>query len=119
MLGLKETLDGMAKANGLRWYGHVIRRNNNNILKKAMILEVNGKRKRGRPKMTWRRQVEESVEKVGLKVEEAADRTRWREGVRAIAEGMSPAIFGDEKRTGLKLDMMMYRYFDHSYFSPS
>ena len=87
MLGLKETLDRMVKANGVRWYGLVIRRDNN-ILKKAMMLEVNGKRKRGRPKMTWWRQVEESVEKVGLKIEEAADRTRWRKGVRAIAEGM-------------------------------
>ena len=45
-------------------------------------------RKRERPKMKWKRQVEESVKKVGLKIEEAADRTRWREGVRAIAEGM-------------------------------
>ena len=57
MLGLKETLDRMAKANGVRWYGHVIRRDDDNILKKAMMLEVNGKRKRGRPKMTWRKQV--------------------------------------------------------------
>ena len=88
MLGLKETLDRMAKANGVRWYGHVIRREDDNILKKAMMLEVNGKRKRGRPKTTWRRQVKENVEKVELKIEEAADRTRWRKGVRAIAEGM-------------------------------
>ena len=87
MLGLKETLDRMAKANGVRWYGHVIRRDDN-ILKKAIMLEVNGKRKRRRPKMTWRKQVEKSVEEVGLKIEEAGDGTRWREGVRAIAEGM-------------------------------
>ena len=86
MLGLKKTLDRMVK--GVRWYGHVIRRKDENILKKAMMMEVNGQRKRGRPKMTWKRQVEESVKKVGLKIEEAADRTRWREGVRAIAEGM-------------------------------
>ena len=52
MLGLKETLEGMVKTNGVRWYGHVIRRNDNNILKKAMMMEVNGKRKRGRPKLT-------------------------------------------------------------------
>ena len=60
MLGLKETLDRMAKANGVRWYGHVIRRDDNNTLKKAMMMEVNGKRKQGRPKLTWWRQVEES-----------------------------------------------------------
>ena len=85
---LKETLDGMAKANGVRWYVHVIRRDDDNILKKAMMLEVNGQRKRERPKMTRRRQVEESVKKVGSKIEEAAGRRRWRESVRAIAEGM-------------------------------
>ena len=88
MLDLKKTLDRMAKANGVRWYGHVIRREDDNILKKAIMMEVNVQRKRGRPKMTWKRQVEESVKKVWLKIEEAADRTRWREGVRAIAEGM-------------------------------
>ena len=88
MLGLKETLDRMAKANGVRWYVHVIRRDDDNILEKVMMMEVNARRKRGRPKLTWKRQVEESMKKVGLKIEEAADRTRWREGVRAIAEGM-------------------------------
>ena len=42
----------MAKTNGVRWYGHVIRREDDNILKKAMMMEVNRQRKRGRPKMT-------------------------------------------------------------------
>ena len=78
-LGLKKTLDRMAKANGVRWYGHVIRREDDNILKKAMMMEVNGQQKRGRPKITWKRQVEENVKKVGLKVEEAENQTRRRE----------------------------------------
>ena len=43
MLGLKETLDRMAKANGVRWYEHVIRRDDDNIVKKAMMLEVKWK----------------------------------------------------------------------------
>ena len=88
MLGWKETLDRMAKANGVRWYGHMIRRDDDNILKKAMMLEMNGKRKRGRPKMIWRKQLEERVKEVGLKIEGAAGGTRWRGDVRAIAEGM-------------------------------
>ena len=41
MLGLKETLDGIAKANEVRWYGHVMRREDDNVLTKAMTLEVN------------------------------------------------------------------------------
>ena len=50
------------------------------ILKKAMMFEVNGPRKRGRPKQTWKKQVEENIKKIGLRVEEATDRARWREG---------------------------------------
>ena len=42
MLGLKKTLDKMAKANGVRWFGHVVRRDDESILKKAMMFELNG-----------------------------------------------------------------------------
>ena len=56
MLRSKETLDRMAKVIGVKWCGHVIRRDDDSILKKTMILEVNRLQKRGRPKMTWRRQ---------------------------------------------------------------
>ena len=88
MLGIKESIDGLAKANGVRWYGHVLRRDEDSVLKVALNLEVDGKRKRGRPRKTWKRQVEEEAEKVGLKVEDAFDRAKCRDGVRAIAEGM-------------------------------
>ena len=50
MLGLKETVVQMAKANGVRWYGHVLRRDDGHVLRKAFEFEVKGKRKRGRPK---------------------------------------------------------------------
>ena len=55
------------KANGVRWYGHVVRRDEESILKKTMMFEVNGPRKRGRPKQTWKKQVEENVKKIGLR----------------------------------------------------
>ena len=38
----------MAKTNGVRWYRHVLRRDDGHVLRK--VLEVKGKRKRGRPK---------------------------------------------------------------------
>ena len=48
MLGLKETVVQMAKANGVRWYGHVLRsRDDGHVLRKALEFEVKGKRKRG------------------------------------------------------------------------
>ena len=47
MLGLKEIVVQMAKANGVRWYGHVLRRDHGHVLRKALEFEVKGKRKRG------------------------------------------------------------------------
>ena len=88
MLGLKETIDWLATAIGVTWYGHVLRRDDNSVLRAALDLEVSGKRKRGRPKKTWKKQVEEETEKIGLKKEDALRRDKWRERVRAISEGM-------------------------------
>ena len=51
-LGLKETVAQMAKANRVRWYGHVLRRDDGHVLRKALEFEVKGKRKRG---SKWRR----------------------------------------------------------------
>ena len=45
MLGLKETLVQMVKANRVRWYGHVLRRDDRHVLRKALEFEVKGKRK--------------------------------------------------------------------------
>ena len=83
MLGLKETVVQMAKANGVRWYGHVLRRDD--VLRKASEFEVKGKRKRGRPRKIWRSQVEKESKSVGLKKEDAKNRARWRVGVGEIA----------------------------------
>ena len=56
MLGLKETV--VQTANGVGWYGHVLRKDDGNALIKVLEFEVRRKRKQGRPKMTWKTQVE-------------------------------------------------------------
>ena len=43
ILGLKEAADKLAKANGMKWYGHVLRQPEEDILMKAMVHEVDGK----------------------------------------------------------------------------
>ena len=65
----------------------MLRRDDNNVLRVALNLKVSGKRKRGRLRKTWKKLVEEETEKIGLK-ENALRRDKWRDGVRAIAEGM-------------------------------
>lgn len=34
MLGLEESVDQLAKANGVRWLGHVLRRDGDHVLRK-------------------------------------------------------------------------------------
>ena len=40
--------------NRLRWYGHVLRKDDVDWVKKCMEYEVEGPRPRGRPKRTWK-----------------------------------------------------------------
>ena len=84
-IDLCETTEWLATANGVRWYGYVLRRDDDSVLRVALNLEVSGKRKRGRPRKTWKKQVEEETEKIGLKKEDALRRDKWRDRVRAIA----------------------------------
>ena len=67
IVGLKKTMDRLATANGVRWYGHTLRTDDDSVLRVALDLEVSGKRKRERLKKTWKKQVEEETEKIGLK----------------------------------------------------
>ena len=98
----------MAKANGVRWYGHVIRRGDDNTLKKATMLEVNGQGKGRRPKMAWRRQVEECEES---RVEDLGScRSNETEGRCENDRGRNevyPATFGDEEKKRIKTGWMM------------
>ena len=46
VLGIEESLDRMAKASSmrLRWYGHVLRKEDENVIVKAWKFEVRGSR---------------------------------------------------------------------------
>ena len=58
MLDLKETMDQLTMANNARCYGHVLRREDGHVFRKVFDFEVEGKRKKVRPKRTWKKQVE-------------------------------------------------------------
>ena len=79
----------IAKVNGVRWYRHVLRRDDGHILRKALEFEVKGKRKRGQPRKTWKMQVDKESRSVGLKKEDALNRARWGVRVGEIDWGKS------------------------------
>ena len=108
MLGLKETVVQMAKANGVKWYKHVLRRDDWHVLRKALEFEVKGKRKQGRPKKTWKMQVEKENKSVGLEKKDAMIQARWRVGVGRDywQSGVNPATPIYEDKPGSKLDRL-------------
>ena len=40
LLSLKDTLDGLARASGVRCYEHVLRRDNGDVLRRALDFEM-------------------------------------------------------------------------------
>ena len=73
LLGLKDSLDGLIRASEVRWYGHVLRWDNGSVLRRALDFKVARRRGLGRPNMTWKRQVEEHINQIGLKRENDTD----------------------------------------------
>ena len=88
MVGLKETIDQLAMAISVHWYGHVLRREDGHVLRRALHFFVDGQGKNGRLKMTWKKQIEEESVKIGLRVEDALCRSRWSVGISQIAAGL-------------------------------
>ena len=88
MLDLNETMHQLAMANSVCWYGHVLRREDGHIFRRALDSEVEGQRKKGRLKRTWKWLVEEESMKVGFRREDAHFYSKWSVGVNQIAAMM-------------------------------
>ena len=69
---------GMKMREGrLRWYEHVMRKDQEYVGRKMMEMELPGKRKRGRPKRRFLDVVKEDMEEVGEKEMDIEDRKMW------------------------------------------
>ena len=75
------------------WLGHTLRKTNSNITRQALPWIPQGKRNRGRPKNTWRRDLEADINQTGLSWKRleriAQDRRRWREVVHGLCSRRS------------------------------
>ena len=61
MLGLTETIDQLAMASNVCWYGHVSRREDGHVLRRVLDFEVEGQRKKWWPKRTWKSRLRKKV----------------------------------------------------------
>ena len=62
----------------LKWYGHVMRREDGYVGRRAMSMEVEGRRKRGRPRRRWMDCVSDDLKEKGLTVNDSRNRRVWR-----------------------------------------
>ena len=58
----------------LKWYGHVMRREEHCVGRRAMEMKVQGRRKRGRPKGRWLDKVKDYIKEKVLLADEVYDR---------------------------------------------
>ena len=74
---------GMKMREGrLRWYGHVMRTDQEYVERKMMEMELLGKRKRGRPKRRFLDVVKEDMGEFGAKETNVEDGKVWRMMIR-------------------------------------
>ena len=78
----QEPVEELIRQRRWRWIGHTLRKPTSSIVRQALTWNPQGKRKRGRPKMTWRRELEADTKKSGHswgQIERLAqDRDAWR-----------------------------------------
>ena len=74
LLGLKDTSDGLSRANGVRWYGHFWEGIMVMFWEERWILKW--RKEEGVGDQIWRGK---STDQIGLKKENAIDRTKWRD----------------------------------------
>jgi len=70
--------------NRLRWYEHVLRKDDDDWVKKCIEYEVEGPRLRGRLKRTWSEVVQEDCQARKLNKEDAMDRCKWRKMIKDV-----------------------------------
>lgn len=77
----EQTLVERVEVKGLKWFGHVLRMNNDRWPRRAWEWQPPGRRKRGRPRRSWNDNMREAMRTRHLEEEDALERQGWRVGV--------------------------------------
>ena len=62
----------------LKWYGHVMRRDEEDILREVLITDIPGNKMIRRPKTRWKDACQQYLKSTGLRAGEETDRAMWR-----------------------------------------
>ena len=76
-----EPIKTVIRSGILRWYGHVMRKDDEDWVKNCMEYRVEGRRPVGRPRRTWLESVETDMAELEMDKEDVHDRNQWRRHV--------------------------------------
>ena len=76
-----DCVSDLVRRSRLRLFGHVVRKDDQQWVRKCMNFKVDGSAGRGRPRKSWLECVNDDMKKFGLKKEMAHDRTVWRSAI--------------------------------------
>ena len=71
-----QSITTVIRSGRLRWYGHVMRKSNDDWVKKCMEYRVEGRRPIGRPRRTWLESVEADMAELEINREDVHDRKK-------------------------------------------
>ena len=66
----------------MRWFGHVKRRQTTELVRVVETLEVERRRSRGRPKITWDERIRQDLQRLHLSENMVHDRSSWRRRIK-------------------------------------
>ena len=79
----RENIVKWIKGQRMSWLGHLERMEEDRMPKKIFIQELEGTRRRGRPRKRWKEEVERDLQLMGVRRRElVADRKKWKNIVR-------------------------------------
>jgi hypothetical protein len=83
-MGKEENVVKWIKGQRVSWLSHLERMEENRMPKKIFTEELEGSRRRGRPRKGWREEIERDIQVLGVRrwIELVTDRTKWRDTVR-------------------------------------
>ena len=76
-----ESVDIVVRRGRLRWFGHVKRKEADDLVSKCRNLEVVGGARKGWGRKTWMECVKKDMKECGLKKEDAQDRPLWSRSI--------------------------------------
>ena len=76
-----EPITTVIRSGRLKWYGHVMRKSDEDWVIKCIEYRVEGRRPVGQPRRTWIESVESNMAEVGIYREDVHDKKKWRKNV--------------------------------------